>query len=80
MDQIDASLIRPKYPLEPSPGFVRPGSAWPMTPAQDVKEVQNRILQSCRELLRLERSMAFIGDKDTMDFDDTVGLVGLLHR
>jgi hypothetical protein len=74
MDELSSSCITPKIPFETSSAFVRPGSDLPTVPARTVEEVQHRIRRSCAELLRLERSIAFIGDNGNQNFDDTVGL------
>jgi len=69
---------QPSQRLGPSADFVRPGSEWPTSPAKDVREVQNRVTQSIKELLRLERSIAFIGDNGNGEYSDTDRLKAVL--
>jgi len=79
MDDVPRPLKGPCMPLQPSSAFVRPGSTWPSSTAQTVEEVQDRIRKSCTELLRLERSIAFIGENGNDDYEATVGLIARLH-
>jgi len=72
MDELFLLASIPQRPLKPGAGFVRPGSAWPFQAPQTVEEVQTRVSMCCAELLRLDRSMAFVGDSDNLAFEDTV--------